>query len=230
MKTIFENDDLIVVSKPYGVFSEDSETAESVGSILAAERGGKRFYPVNRLDSVTGGLMLLATDGKSAAELSAIVSDKGKCKKQYLCVVVGAPASDRERYEDLLFFDRMKRKTFVCERERRGVKRASLLCELLAHNEERDMSLLSVTLETGRTHQIRAQLSSRGMPIVFDGKYGSRIKREGAGIALFSSVLEFEYRGKRFRLFERPPSEPPFAFFEKEIDAFADLNGGNIIV
>ena len=59
---------------------------------------------------------------------------------------------------------------------RKGVKEARLSYKVLSYNKEKDLSYVAVTLDTGRTHQIRTQFSSRKHPLAGDGKYGSRIK------------------------------------------------------
>lgn len=224
MKIATENDKFVIPIKDFGVASEKSTEKNDVISLCEEKYGGE-FYPVNRLDVVTGGLIVLARSKRAAAELSAIISDKTKCKKRYLAVITGCPMESEGVFEDLLFFDRAKRKSFVCDRERAGVKKAALAYTVLGKSGE--FTLVSVTLMTGRTHQIRAQFASRGMPIVFDGKYGSRIKRTDtghAGIALFSAGLEFDFDGRHFEVCEIPSGIYPFSLFEKELEAFK--NGG----
>lgn len=222
MKILYENNKFVVPIKDFGVFSEKEKDGKNPDIItLCEEKYGGKFYPVNRLDAVTGGLIVLARSERAAAELSAIISDKTKCKKRYFAVITGCPTESAGVFEDLLFFDRAKRKSFVCDRERAGVKKAELAYIVLGKSGE--FTLVSVTLMTGRTHQIRAQFSSRGMPVVFDGKYGSRVKRtdtDCAGIALFSAELEFDFDGRHFDLREVPSDVYPFSLFEKELGAF----------
>ena len=122
---------------------------------------------------------------------------------------LGCPAEKAGTLEDLLFHDRVKNKTYVVRRPRGGVKQARLHYEILA---ERDgLSLARIRLETGRTHQIRVQFASRGLPLLGDGKYGSRDNR--CACALWSYRLSFP-DGKNEAVFEaQPPSRFPWTLF-----------------
>lgn len=88
--------------------------------------------------------------------------------------------------------------------ERKGAKLASLDYQVIKtiSIEEKNLSLLQIQLNTGRFHQIRAQLSSRGIPIYADGKYGSREK--APYFALWANKIAFTYKGKNYE-FEKNP-------------------------
>lgn len=176
-------------------------------SFLAMHTGGE-IYPVHRLDKEVGGVMVFAKDKKTAAFLSSQVSDR-TMEKEYLAVVEGAPTEREGQMEDLLFFDRSKNKAFTVKRERKGVKKAILTYRLL--DEEKGLSLLRIRLLTGRTHQIRVQLSSRKMPIVGDRRYGS--KRESGIIALWSCYISFVHPFTKEKMaFEKLSEEKIFNF------------------
>ena len=92
---------------------------------------------------------------------------------------------------------------------RGGVKQARLHYEILA--EQDGLSLARIRLETGRTHQIRVQFASRGLPLLGDGKYGSRCGR--CTCALWSYRLSFP-DGKGEAAFEaQPPARFPWTVF-----------------
>lgn len=193
MEIIYKDEHLVVSKKPSGVLSEGESTG-AMPALLAAyleENGEKnvKIYPVHRLDKETEGLMVYARNSKSAASLSASITD-GSFKKKYLAVLCGAPEADSGRLEDLLFFDRQRGKTFVVERERRGVKKAILEYTVLKKNDK--YTLVSISLLTGRTHQIRAQFASRGTPLVGDRRYGAP-KDSGNRLALLSCELSFPH-------------------------------------
>ena len=148
---------------------------------------------VHRLDTLTGGVMVFAKDKKTAGKLSLLVQYHdidGVCgmSKAYLAVLPSDPGFDEGEIKDLLFHDKQKNKSFVADKERKGVKQASLIWKRLAQNTD-GKQLIAVQLLTGRTHQIRVQFSSRGYPLCGDGKYGSRVKCPF--IALWSYRLSF---------------------------------------
>lgn len=164
---------------------------------LLTEQLGGEFYPVHRLDREVGGLMVYARTSSAAGSLSKIIQ-QGNMKKEYLAVIKGTPEASGGIYEDLLLHDGKKNKSFVVKRLRTGVKKARLSYRVLDTLEGR--SLVQIRLFTGRSHQIRVQFASRGMPLVGDGRYGG-----GSGkIALWSVRLSFHY-GKQSCCFSALP-------------------------
>ena len=126
-------------------------------------------------------------------KLSALVQS-GDYKKTYLAVVHGVPEEAEGEMRDLLYHDKQKNKSFVVAKSRAGVKEALAnfrLIESVKREDGEEMSLVEVELVTGRTHQIRVQFASRKMPLVGDGKYGSRDNR--ATCALWSHKVEFTH-------------------------------------
>lgn len=190
IEILFENDDFIVCVKPVGVQSQN-DGAEDMVKLLNAQTGSPVFS-VHRLDTVTGGTMVFAKNSKTAADLSRQIEDR-RFRKIYLAVLSGIPAEQSGTLVDLLFKDSKRNKTFVVDRERKGVKKASLEYEILDTSEEK--CLVRVLLHTGRTHQIRVQFASRKLPLVGDGKYGSKDNR--CDTALWSEQISFFYKGEK---------------------------------
>ena len=186
MDVIYKDSEIAVIVKPVGLISEDGAEGESVIPLIKKELSVKEVYPIHRLDRNVGGIMVYALNKKSAAALSSAVAEGG-VKKTYLAVVCGRPCEENGVFEDLLFKDSRKNKSFVVNRERKGVKRASLEYSVLGTKGEE--SLVRILLHTGRSHQIRVQFSSRKMPLVGDGKYGARSNEKE--LYLFSHRLEF---------------------------------------
>ena len=181
---LYQDRQVAVCLKPPGLLSQEGP-GETLPALLTAQLGGQ-IFPVHRLDRGVGGVMVYARTGPAAAGLSASIRQGTFCK-QYLCVVLGRPAQEEGECRDLLLHDRARNKSFVVDRMRGGVKEARLAYRLLASSD--GLSLLQVRLFTGRTHQIRVQLSSRGLPLLGDGKYGG-----GSGqIALWSAELSFPH-------------------------------------
>ena len=196
------DNDIIVCIKPAGLLSE-GEGPESLLTVLAEQCGGQ-VYPVHRLDRGAAGLMVFARHTKAAAGLSRAVQEK-KLKKEYFALLSGVPAEKEGELTDYLFKDSRKGKVFAVSRPRKGVRDARLTYRTLWDDGEN--ALVRVALDTGRTHQIRVQFSSRGMPLWGDGKYGSRVKGE---LALFSCGLGFPHpkTGKPMNFEAKPQGAP----------------------
>lgn len=185
MKILYEDKNVVVVVKPPEILSQFSETEENAVTILK-EMTGSEIFIISRLDRNVGGVMVFAKNQKSAADLTRQMQT-GDFKKEYIAAVYGCPEEDKGVYEDLLFKDSRKNKSFVVKKERKGVKKASLDYEVL---EKRDnISIVKIHLHTGRTHQIRVQFSSRRMPLVGDGKYGAKDNEKNIG--LFCREISF---------------------------------------
>ena len=193
MKTdiIFIDESISVCLKPAGLDSQ-----EDMCALLREETGGEIFC-VHRLDKEVGGLMVYARSSGAAAALSAAIS-QGGFRKKYLAVTEGCPGEPEGLMQDLLFRDTAKNKSYVVKRQRRGVRRAELEYRLLERAGE--LALMGVELHTGRSHQIRVQFASRGLPLLGDAKYGSRERR--CKIALWSWGLSFPH----------PVSDSPMEF------------------
>lgn len=197
---LFENNDFVVCIKPVGIASQNDKAQDMVK--LLEQQLGSMIFPVHRLDTAVGGTMVFAKNQKTAANLSKQIQD-GTFKKKYLAVVSGRPESDSAILEDLLFKDSSKNKSYVVKRERKGVKKAKLKYELVLYAE--DMSLLKILLYTGRSHQIRVQFASRKMPLIGDGKYGSKDNR--CTVALWSSEIAFKWNGDLLEITSFPDNK-----------------------
>jgi 23S rRNA pseudouridine1911/1915/1917 synthase len=206
MKLLYRDDTLLVCVKPAGVLSED-RGEDSAPALLRAALGGY-IGVVHRLDRPVGGVMVFSRDPRMTGRLTQSFAATGE--KTYLAVVSGDPG-DGGIYEDLLYHDPRTNKTFVVGRMRAGVRQARLRFEKVRTQTagEQTLSLVRVTLETGRTHQIRTQFASRGFPVVGDRRYGSRVKADG--IALWSAQIAFDHPvdGRRMTFQKDPPADFP---------------------
>ena len=216
LNVLYCDDALLVCEKPVGVLSEPGNGANlpALAAQWLRERGERdEVRTVHRLDRAVGGLTVLARTQAAAASLIGQIAAR-TAEKEYLAVLRGAPERDEAVLEDLLFHDSRTNKTFVVTRPRKGVREAKLSYRVLgrAADETGPLTLVRVRLHTGRTHQIRAQFSHRGLPLLGDIRYGSRAVH---GPALFACRLAFDHptTGKRLE-FEIPPAGSPWTLFE----------------
>ena len=186
---VYFDKDVCVCIKPRGVLSE-GEGQNCLPLLLRdglAQRGvNSAVFPVHRLDKDTEGFMVYALNPKAAAHLSRQIQD-GEFQKEYIAELCGVPEKNSDELCDLLFFDRKRWRSYVVERERKGVKSARLFYTLLSAEEK--YSTVRVKLYTGRTHQIRVQFASRGMPLRGDRRYGA--PADSGDFSLRSCFLSF---------------------------------------
>ena len=201
---------LVVCIKPVGVHAQGE--AEADLPALLKRQLGCEIYPVHRLDQAVGGVMVFAKTAPAAAKLSQAIAG-GTLQKEYLAVLGARPKDDSGELFDLLFHDRTKNKTYVVSRQRKGVKEAKLAYRVL--DVQNGLCLVRIRLYTGRTHQIRVQFASRGMPLVGDGKYGSR--KNAASPALWSYALTLPMGGAIARIRALPEAAGVWAPFEQAL-------------
>ncbi len=199
---VYQDNRIIIVVKPVGVVSTD------LSGLLRTQLGTDCFRTVHRLDAQVGGLMVLARSAKAAALLSEQIAAR-TFEKEYLAVVVGTPPTSGTLV-DLLGHDSIRRKTYVADTPGKDVQEARLDYKVL--QTRNGLSLVSIRLHTGRTHQIRVQFSSRGYPLWGDRKYGTP---QDAPIALWSHCLQFTHpqTGEAMSFVYDPPQTFPWTLF-----------------
>jgi 23S rRNA pseudouridine1911/1915/1917 synthase len=186
-----EDADLLVIEKPAGLLSiasasEDEKTAYAFLTDhvrLGNARGRQRVWIVHRLDRETSGLMVFA---KTEPAKIALQENWDAVEKKYFAVVEGTPSAATGRFDSHLD-ESNPLKVYVAD-EGPGTRHAVTRYRVAKKGPA--TTLVELTLETGRRHQIRVQLADAGCPIVGDKKYGAQtdpIKR----IALHASTLRF---------------------------------------
>ncbi len=224
-KIIYEDNHVIVVIKPHNISVQEDESKDPDMLTIIKEflkkrdnKPGNVFLGlVHRLDRPTGGVMVFAKTSKAASRLSKELQDK-KLKKHYLCVVNGRPQLATNRLITYLKKDEKTNTVKIAPKLESGSKEAILDYEVVASKDK--FSLIDVNLVTGRSHQIRVQMSAQlNCPIFGDFKYGD--KEHGGNLALWAYELTFTHptTKENMRFTVAPEyNNPAFKFFETEIE------------
>ena len=195
VQILYCDNHVLVVQKPHGMptqadESRDPDLLESAKQLVKQRfnKPGNVFLGLlHRLDRPAGGLLVLARTSKAASRLSDQFRRRIPLKR-YFAIVERAVDEADGLCEDYLRKDSIKRKTFRVPAGSKDAKYARLQWQKLATAQ--GLSLLEVALDTGRPHQIRAQLAARGMPLLGDFKYGAEQQfLGGRGVALFSFAV-----------------------------------------
>jgi len=217
IEILYEDNHILVAVKPPNMPSqEDASGDPDILTILKQDIKERYNKPgnvylglVHRLDRPVGGVMVFARTSKAASRLSDDVRTRN-IHKRYLAVVHGRPPHQYDRLEHYLVKNASTNMVSVTTAQDPQGKRAALEYEVLETTD--GYSLLGITLETGRPHQIRVQLSHIGCPIFGDQRYGRIQSEVGHHIALWSHRLELTHpvRKERMGFTAAPPitSEP----------------------
>ena len=207
IRLVYQDADVVVCIKPPRVLSTDEPggVPELVREALGDPEADVRT--VHRLDRVVSGLMVLARNPAAASELSRQIRED-EFEKEYVAVIHGTPEDESGRLTDLLLRDKARKMTFVVTEEGNGVQPAALTYQVLQKNH--GLSRVRIALETGRTHQIRVQFSSRTMPLVGERTYSTQ--EDDCEIALWSYRLCFVHptTDKKMEFIMEPPQVYPW--------------------
>ena len=209
MGILYQDADILVCIKPPKVLSTDEPGG--LPELVRQELGdmGADVRTVHRLDRVVSGLMVLARNARAASELSRQIRDN-EFYKEYVAVVHGSVEA-RGVLKDLLYRDKARKMTMVAQNPGKDVQEAILDYRLLSTCD--GLSKVLIRLHTGRTHQIRVQFSSRGLPLVGERKYAEL--EDACDIALWSYKLSFVHpvTGERMTFCKEPPEKYPWELF-----------------
>jgi len=194
LNVLYEDNHIIVVEKKPNIPSQGDKTNDiDMLSIVKQYIKEKYNKPgevylglVHRLDRPVGGVMVFARTSKAASRLSEQVREK-VFKKQYITIADGRFEERSGVLEDYLLKNERNNLSKVVEVGTKNAKLAKLDYEELYYDEEINLSVLKINLHTGRHHQIRVQLASRGHSICGDQKYGTRGR--GKQISLWAYSL-----------------------------------------
>ena len=214
---VYEDNHLLVVEKPINIPTQEDNTKDKDLLTILKEYIKEKYNKpgnvylglVHRLDRPVGGIMVFARTSKAASRLSEQVRNK-IFKKTYNAVVIGN-INKEGKLKDYLLKDEKKN---IVKVDKNG-KEAILNFKKLDF--KNNMSLVEINLETGRSHQIRVQMSHYGYPLFGDQKY-NKTSKTGEQIALFAKKIEFIHPTTNELLtFELDlPNRYPFTIFNKE--------------
>ena len=213
VEILYEDNQIIVAVKPQNMPSQlDSSNDEDILTYLKKYIKEKYNKPgnvylglVHRLDRPTGGVMVFARTSKSAERLSKQIVDN-EFEKTYLAVVLGKPKDKSLRVVNYLKKDEKNNIVSVVPQSEKGAKYSELTYDTIENKE--NISLLKVNLKTGRSHQIRVQLSTLGYPIFGDAKYNGN-KFGNSNLALWAYKLTFTHPTlkKKMQFVSYPPED-----------------------
>lgn len=225
LKVIYEDNHLLVCEKPANTpiqadASGDEDLLTQAKAYIKekyAKPGDVYLGLVHRLDRPVGGVVVFARTSKAAARLTESFK-KRATRKRYVAVTVGQ-VDDYGYLKDYLLRDEDKNITLSVPKDTPGAKEASL--DYTCITRKSGMNLLDIDLHSGRHHQIRVQLASRGFPIYGDQRY-NRSAQVGQQIALFAYSLTIEHPTLRTEMtFSSIPSGGIWKSFSEELNGLS---------
>ncbi|MEE9368450.1 MAG: RluA family pseudouridine synthase [Pontiella sp.] len=189
---LYADNHLLAVNKPAGMLSQDSGTglrnledwSREWVRVDKNKAGAVFLNAVHRIDKAVSGIVLFARTSKALSRLNEDIRNRN-CKKIYHVLVENPPSKPKDQLEHWLSHEHHRAE--IRKDGDKGTQRAVLSYRTIKQVE--NLTLLEVDLETGRYHQIRAQLSAIGCPIAGDEKYGAKLKSDHGEIALHHRQL-----------------------------------------
>jgi len=196
MDILFEDNHLLIINKRPGELSQLDKTGDN--SVLEKyklylkkkhnKKGNVFLGLVNRLDRPTSGVLILAKTSKALSRMNKMLGER-KILKKYLAIVEKKPIRKKNTLINFLKKNQKQNKSYIVDETTKDSKKAILHYTTL--KELDNYSLLEISLETGRHHQIRVQLSNIGCSIKGDLKYGSKRSNSDKSICLHANEISF---------------------------------------
>jgi 23S rRNA pseudouridine1911/1915/1917 synthase len=198
LQVLFEDNHIIIVNKRAGDITQGDKTGDKPLSDVVKEYVKDKYNKpglvfigtVHRLDRPTSGIVIFARTSKALERLNKMLRDK-TIKKTYWALVKNAPKTTADTLTNFLKKDTKKNKSFVYKKEIEGSKNAILHYNVIKKLE--NYFLVEIDLETGRHHQIRAQLAHIGSVIKGDLKYGFPRSNKDGSISLHARKIKFTH-------------------------------------
>ena len=198
MKTqiLYEDNHILIINKNVGQLVQGDKTGDkSLLELLKSfmkerdQKPGNVFLGlVHRIDRPTSGLVIYAKTSKALSRLTQMIKNR-EIKKTYWAIVPKEIIPQSQTLTHYLKKNEKNNKAIVYNKETDGAKKAILNYQIIKTLD--NYMLLEIDLQTGRHHQIRAQLSKIGVPIKGDLKYGAPRSNPDGGISLHARCLEF---------------------------------------
>jgi len=196
IEVLYEDNHLIAINKSGSDLVQGDETGDETlpdqVKLYIKRKYGKPgdvyLGVVHRLDRPVTGVVLFARTSKALSRMNQMFQDKS-VQKTYWAIVQNLPAEDEATLRHFILKDATKNRSHVYSKMRPGSKEAVLSYKLVSSSAR--YHLLEVDLQTGRHHQIRAQLAKIGCPVRGDLKYGFARSNTGGGISLHARRLQF---------------------------------------
>lgn len=196
LQILFEDNHLIIINKRVGDIVQGDKTGDLPLSTIVKQYIADKYHKkgnvflgiVHRLDRPTSGIVIFAKTSKALGRLNKMFRDK-HIKKSYWAIVKNKPNQEYATLTHYLKKNSKNNKSTVFNRETEGSKKAVLHYSII--KELDNYIVLTIDLETGRHHQIRAQLSYIKSPIKGDLKYGADRSNPDGGISLHARKVKF---------------------------------------
>ena len=225
LRVLYEDNHLIIVNKRSGDITQADATKDrTLGDYVKDYIKNKYNKPgnvyaglIHRIDRPVSGVLIFAKTSKAGERMSQIIRDR-QFKKTYWAIVKNKPLQETAMLKHYLLKNEKMNKSFAYAEKKGDSKEAILQYNLIAASER--YFLLEVDPQTGRHHQIRAQLAAIGCPIKGDLKYGFDRSNKDGSVSLHARKLEFIHpiKNEPVIITADPPEDPVW-------NAFMELTG-----
>lgn len=203
LNIVYEDDEFVILNKPSGISTQKEKSG--VVSLEEVYSRNHSCFVINRIDKRVSGLVIFAKNVQAAEYFGKIIRERN-IQKTYTAIVAQKPEKDSARLQNYLQKDSKAQKARIIKEKNQNSQEAILKYSVLQSSER--YHLLEIELETGRFHQIRAQMAEIGSPIVGDLKYGYKRSSPDGSIFLHCHELRFVHP-KTKQLVSYKASKPP---------------------
>ncbi len=223
ISVLYEDNHLLVVNKPYNLLSHGDDTGDITALDLGKKYIKEKYHKpgavflgmVHRLDRPTSGVLLMARTSKALTRLNDQMRRR-KINKEYLAITAGKPRKNEEILVHFLWKDYQTNKVRVYDKKTGSANKA---ITGYVHLGSKDLyHLLKIKIETGKSHQIRAQLAKVGMALVGDMKYGPATKKQKLCLHAYKLGFTHPVTHENLQIIAPCPQNMPWPLFNKYCD------------